>query len=290
MSTEQPWTIGRLLEWTTQFLAKKGIESPRLEAQLLLAHSLGCKRIDLYARFEDVVAEEGRQKFKELIQKRLEGCPVAYLVGTKDFFALELEVNPSVLIPRPDSECLVDDCLRLARDLAEPHVLDVGTGSGNLAVAVAWKNKKARVTAVDISPEALAVASRNAARHGVADRVRFLEGDLFGPLTPEERFDLVVSNPPYIPRADIAGLDREVREFEPLLALDGGPDGFTIFDRLLAGAGAHLEPGGYLLIEIGSPQEQEARQRFQGQPGFELAATIRDGGGQPRVLRARQRV
>jgi release factor glutamine methyltransferase len=189
MSTEQPWTIGRLLEWTTAYLAKKGMESPRLETQLLLAHALGCKRIALYARFEDIVAEADRQKFKELIQKRLEGCPVAYLVGIKDFFSLELEVNPSVLIPRPDSECLVDDCLRLARELAEPVLLDVGTGSGNLAVAVAWKNKKARVTAVDISPEALAVASRNAARHGVSDRVRFLEGDLFSSLMPEERFD-----------------------------------------------------------------------------------------------------
>jgi release factor glutamine methyltransferase len=140
---------------------------------------------------------------------------------------------------------------------------------------------------VDLSPEALAVASRNAARHGVADRVRFLEGDLFGPLTPEEHFDFILSNPPYIPRADIAGLDQEVREYEPILALDGGPDGFGVFDRLLAGAGAHLKPGGYLLIEIGSPQEQEARRRFQARPGFELAPTVRDGGGRPRVLRGR---
>ncbi len=206
MSAEEPRTIGRLLEESTDFLSKKGIESPRLETQVLLAHALGCKRIELYARFEELAPDEGRQQFRELIRKRLKGCPVAYLVGRKDFFSLEMEVNPSVLIPRPDTECLVDECLRLLRDRTGPRVLDLGTGSGCLAVAVAWKHKTAQVTAIDISPEALAVASRNAVKHGVSDRVRFLEGDLYSPLPAEERFDIILSNPPYIRHADLARL------------------------------------------------------------------------------------
>jgi release factor glutamine methyltransferase len=286
MSTDQPWTIGRLLEWTTRYLADKGIESPRLETQILLAHAMGCKRIQLYARFDELVEEPHRQKFRELIGRRLKGCPVAYLVGTKEFFSLELEVTPAVLIPRPDSECLVDACLRLAKDQAAPCVLDVGTGSGCLAVAIAWHNKKAQVTAIDISAEALAVAARNAARHGVAPRVQFLEGDLFGPLPGDAQFDLIVSNPPYVPHGDIPELEQTVRDFEPHLALDGGPDGFDVFGRLVAGAGSFLREGGWLLIEIGAAQEQEARRRVESQSGFELAPTLRDGAGQPRALRA----
>ncbi len=288
MSTEQPWTIGRLLEWTTQYLSQKGIESPRLDTQVLLAHALGCKKIDLYARFEEVAPEEGRKQFRELIRKRLDGCPVAYLVGHKDFFSLEFEVNPAVLIPRCDTECLVDECLRLLRDRVGSRVLDVGTGSGCVAVAVAWKHKTTQVTAIDINPEALAVASRNAVKHGVSDRVRFLEGDLYGPLLVEERFDVIASNPPYVLHADIAGLAPSVRDYEPHLALDGGADGFAVFDRLLSGAADHLLPEGSLLVEIGYDQETEARRRIEACPGFALDPTIRDGGAQPRVLRARR--
>jgi release factor glutamine methyltransferase len=288
MRAEQPWTVGRLLEWTTRYLAQKKLESARLETEVLLAHAFGCKRIDLYgSRFEEEASEQKRQRFRELIQQRLEGCPVAYLVGTKDFFALEFEVNRSVLIPRSDSESLVDECLRLIGDRAEARVLDVGTGSGNLAVAIASNNEIVQVTAVDLSPDALAVAGRNAAHHEVADRIQFLEGNVFGPLEPEDRFDFIVSNPPYIPHGDIAGLDATVREYEPHLALDGGQNGFAIFDLLLSEAGSHLHPGGYLLIEIGSAQEAAARLRFSAQPGFELASTIRDREGRPRVLRAR---
>src|SRR5579875_1165652 len=171
VSTEQPWTIGRLLDWTTQFFRQKGFESPRLDAEVLLAHALGCKRIDLYIRHTEEATEQSRQRFRELVRQRIEGCPVAYLVGRKEFFSLEFEVHRAVLIPRPDSECLVDECLRLAKELAEPAILDMGTGSGCLAVAVAKHHPTAQLTAVDISAEALAVASRNAAKHGVAERI-----------------------------------------------------------------------------------------------------------------------
>jgi release factor glutamine methyltransferase len=290
MTTAQPtWTIGGLLDWTARYLAQKGSEFPRLDTEVLLAHALGWRRIDLYTRYDEPAPEEARARFRELIRQRVEGCPVAYLVGRKEFFALPFEVSPAVLIPRPESEFVVMECLRLAQGLVEPRILDLGTGSGNLAVAVAHRHPQARVTAVDLSPEALAVARRNADRHGVADRIRFLVGDLFEPLAVGERFDFVLSNPPYIAREDVERLPPGVRDYEPHLALNGGPGGYAVFDRLVAQAGRFLEPGGYLIVEIGAPQEGPTRQRIADQGGYELGETIHDYSGHPRVLRARWR-
>jgi len=285
---EEAWTVARLLDWTTRYLSGKEFETPRLDAEVLLAHALGRKRIELYTRHDEEPPEEVRARFKELVQQRVKGCPVAYLVGRKEFFPLEFEVGPDVLIPRPDTECVADECLRLAKGMAAPAVLDVGTGSGCLAVAVAKYHKAARVTAVDASAAALAVAARNADRHGVADRVHFLEGDLYTPLAAGERFDFILSNPPYIPHADIPSLPVGVRDFEPRLALDGGADGYAVFDHLIAGAPERLNPGGHLLVEIGSPQEVEARRRIAALGELELGPTIIDGAGHPRVLRARR--
>jgi release factor glutamine methyltransferase len=287
--TDKPWTIGRLLDWTAKFLAQKGSEFPRLDTEVLLSHALGCKRIELYTRYDEVATEVARARFKELIRKRLEGCPVAYLVGRKEFFSLEFEVGPAVLIPRPDTETLVVECLRLARELPEPTVIDIGTGSGAIPIAVAKRHKGAKVTATDISADALAVARRNAAKHGVAERIRFLHGDLFEPVPPGERFDFILSNPPYIAREDIASLPVGVRDYEPHVALDGGPDGYAVFDRLVRETTRYLKPGGYLIVEIGSPQEGPARQRIDAYSGYELGPTIKDGSGHPRVLRARWR-
>jgi release factor glutamine methyltransferase len=287
MTKDTSWTIGRLLDWTARFLAEKGSESPRLDTEVLLAHVLNCRRIELYTRYEETATEEARQRFRDLIRRRIEGCPVAYLVARKEFFALPLEVGPAVLIPRPESEFVVMECLRLAKSMSQPRVVDIGTGSGNIAVAVAQQHKAAQVTAIDLSPEALAVARRNAERHGVADRVRFREGDLFSPIPAGERFDFVLSNPPYIAREDIGGLPGGVRDYEPHLALDGGPGGYAIFDRLVAAARDYLQPGGYLIVEIGAPQEDHARQRLASLPGYQLADTIHDYSGHPRVLQAR---
>ena len=289
MTTEQPWTVKRLLDWTKPYLARMGAEFPQLDAELLLAHALGWKRIELYTRYEEEPSEAERAKFRELVQQRVKGCPVAYLIGRKEFYSLEFEVNRDVLIPRPDTECVVDECLRLAREVAEPRILDIGTGSGCLAVTVAKYGKTAQVTAVDVSAAALAVASRNAAKHGVAERIRFLEGDLFAPLPAGECFDFILSNPPYIPHADLASLAPGVRDYEPHAALDGGPDGFAVFDRLIAGASDRLKTGGCLIVEIGSPQEAEARRRIESAGVYELAPTILDGSRHPRVLRARLR-
>ena len=287
---EQTWTLGALLDWTAKHLAQKGLEFPRLDAEVLLGHAVGCKRIDLYGtRFADVATPEQRQKYRELIQKRLEGCPVAYLVGSKEFFGLGFIVNPAVLIPRPDTEHVVMECVALAKLLAAPRVVDIGTGSGNLAVTLARELSKSQVTAIDRSAAALAVAQQNAVKHGVADRIRFLEGDLFGPLPSEERFDFVVSNPPYIPHDEIAKLPVGVRHYEPHAALDGGPDGFAVFQRLIEAVRARLVPGGWLIVEIGAPQEEPARQRLQALAEYELAPTVRDYSGHPRVLKARRK-
>jgi release factor glutamine methyltransferase len=290
VTEQKTWTVGELLNWTATYLAQKGVEFPRLDAEVLLAHALECKRIDLYGfRFNDVAEGPARQRYKDLIRRRLEGCPVAYLVGRKEFFGLEFEVTPAVLIPRPDSETVVTECLALAKKVPQPRVVDIGTGSGNLAVAIAQQHAGAQVTAIDVSAEALEVARRNAARHGAAERMRFLAGDLFGLLSPDERFDFVLSNPPYIPHEDLDKLPVGVRDYEPRLALDGGPGGFAAFEKLVDRARGRLEAGGHLIVEIGAPQEMEARRRIAAFPEYELAGTIRDHSGHPRVLRARLR-
>ena len=287
---DQPnWTIGSLLDWTAAFLLKKGAESPRLDAEVLLAHALGCRRIELYTRHTDPATEEARERYRDLIRRRTEGCPVAYLVGQKEFFSLTFEVDSSVLIPRPDSEHVVLECLRLARGMTAPTLLDLGVGSGNLSVALAFHQKAAKVVAIDVSPTALAVARRNASRHVVDQRIDFREGDLFGPIRAGEQFDFVISNPPYIPTADVPGLETGVSKFEPKQALDGGTDGFAVFDRILTGALAVLKPGGSLIVEIGSPQHEDARRKFAAIPDYELFETIYDGSRHPRVLRARKR-
>ena len=283
------WTIGGLLDWTASYLVKKGSEFPRLDAEVLLAHALECRRIDLYTRYEEMAPEEGRSRFRELVRQRVAGCPVAYLVGRKEFFSLQFEVNRAVLIPRPESEFVVLECLRLARDLAAPRVLDIGTGSGNIAVTVANQNPTAQVTAIDIGSEALAVAARNAAKHGVADRIRFLTGDLFDSLPTNEAFEFVLSNPPYIAHEDLPNLPPGVRDYEPLVALDGGSGGYVVFDRLVAQAKEHLVPGGHLIIEIGAPQHDTAREKIAAHAEYELADTIYDGSRHPRVLCAKRK-
>ncbi len=287
MSTDTPWTINRLLDWTTRFLAGKGVEDARLETQLLLANALGCSRTELFMRYEEEPAEEQRTRFRELVQQRARGCPVAHLLRHKEFFSLDFEVSPDVLIPRQDTEWLVTECLTLAKPMTAPNILDVGTGSGCVAIAVASQHKTARLTAIDLSESALAVARRNAEKHKVTDRVRCLPGDLFAPLDSEERFDFILSNPPYISRGQLASLAPEVRDHEPRLALDGGEDGFLVIDRLIAGAATYLQPTGFLILEIGFDQEQAVRQRLE-QAGYEVGKTIHDTAGHPRILRGRR--
>ena len=286
MSTDAPWTIGRLLDWTTQFLHNKGVESARLDAQLLLAHALGCTRMALYTRYTEEPSEAERVRYRELVQQRVKGSPVAYLLGRKEFFLLEFEVGPQVLVPRPDTETLVTEALMLLKPLIAPRVFDVGTGSGCIALSIAHEHKSAIVTAGDISREALEVARRNAAKHQLTERVRFVEGDLFAAVAGE-KFDLIVSNPPYIRTGDLAELAPEVRQ-EPRLALDGGPTGLAVIDRLVYEAAGYLEPGGHLMLEIGHDQDAEVRQRLA-LHDWEFVKTVQDRSGHARVVVARCR-
>lgn len=277
------WPISRLLSWTEQYLRQKGIESPRLDAQILLAHVLNVPKIQLQVRFEELVSEEHRAAFKALIKRRVEGCPVAYLVGYREFFLLRFEVTPAVLIPQPDTETLISEALTVLKGQAQPRVLDLGTGSGCIAVTIAHQHHSAEVTATDISAQALEIAQRNADRHA-PDRIRFAEGDLFAAVTAGERFDLILSNPPYIAEGEFPDLPVEVREHEPRLALDGGPDGLAVVRELVHQAPAWLNPSGRLMIEIGYRQEEAVRGLFEA-AGFANVATLRDRGGHPRVIR-----
>ena len=282
------WTIQALLKWTAEFLRGKGIESARLESEGLLAHVLKCARIELIARSLEQPAEADRTAFRELIKRRVDGWPVAYLVGEKEFYLLKYEVSPAVLIPRPETETLVLEALRLLKPQREPAVLDLGTGSGCIAVSIAHQKKDAQVTAVDISPDALDVARRNVVRHGVAKRVAFLQGDLFGPLPAGSEFHLIVSNPPYVTPGELAALAPDVRDHEPRLALDGGPDGLAFYRRIAGGLGTFLKPGGSLVVEIGATQEAAVRGLFEQQPELEVGPTLKDGAGLPRVVNVRK--
>lgn len=283
------WTIRALLAWTTDFLKSKGVEAAKREAELLLAHVLQCKRVDLFVRFDEQPTEAERTKYRELIQRRVTGWPVAYLIGSTDFYLLTFEVDPSVLVPRSDTETLVLEALNRLKPLTAPAVLDLGTGSGCISVSLAHQKKDSRVTAVDISPDALAVAERNATKHGVADRMTFLQGDLFAPLPPDVTFDMVVSNPPYIAQSEFADLSPEVRDHEPRAALDGGPDGLAFYRRIATGVGPFLKSGGSLLLEIGWEQEAAVRGLLAERPELELGPTLKDMGKNPRVVTAKKR-
>jgi release factor glutamine methyltransferase len=283
---EQPWTIGRLLTWTTDFLKRKGAESPRLDAEVLLAHVLDYQRVQLYTHYEDEVGPTARARFRDLVRRRAEGAPVAYLVGRKEFFSLPLAVSPVVLIPRPDTETVVVEFLSLLNNHDAPRAVDVGTGSGAIALACAQRHPTARFIALDLSAEALEIARANAETLALTDRVEFRQGDLLEPVAAEEPYDVILSNPPYIPSGEIAALEPGVRDYEPHLALDGGSDGLRVVARLIDQSIPLLKPGGHLILEIGSDQEEPVRSLIAAHPEFKLAPTVRDAANHPRVIRA----
>ena len=242
-------------------LQQKNIELPRLEAEVLLAHVLNCSRAALYAHAGRELPPESAHKFSSLVEKRAGGMPTAYLIGKKEFMGLEFKVNPAVLIPRPDTELLVETAVHLLRhaDTDQPLMVDVGTGSGAIAVSTACFVSRLKVQATDISPEALAAAKENAAFHGVSGRVQFLEGNLLEPVlnsAAPRTVDLIAANLPYVPSGDICGLAAEVR-CEPILALDGGGDGLDLYRLLSPQAEKLLKPGGHLLMEIGPGQGEK---------------------------------
>jgi release factor glutamine methyltransferase len=277
----QTWTTLAVLDWTTQRFTEAGIAGARLEAQLLLAHVLGCTRMQLYTGFDKPLGEAELASYRGLIKRRLAGESVSYLVGETEFWGLPFHVDASVLVPRPDTETVIETARKARPDRgAACRILDLCTGSGAIAVSLAKEYAAAEVVATEISPPAAAVARKNAARNGVSARVDVREGDLFAPVTGE-RFDLITANPPYIASAVIATLSAEVRR-EPVIALDGGGDGLVFYDRICGEAAAYLNDGGVLLVEHGYDQADTVYARFAA-AGFTAIALVHDLGKNPRV-------
>jgi release factor glutamine methyltransferase len=292
-SMSETWTIGRLLEWTADYLADREADSPRLDAEILLAEARGCKRIDLYAAFAEEADEKVRLAFRELVRRRAEGTPVAYLVGYREFYSLRFRVTPDVLIPRPETELLVVRLLELAGDrpAGKPiTIADVGTGSGVIAVCAAKHLPSARVTAVDISGPALGVAKSNAGDHKVSDRVEFFESDLLDAVDADRRFDFILSNPPYVTSDEMQTLAPTVKDHEPQVALVAGTAGTDVIERLVPQAAERLNPGGHLLFEISPMLEQAAQELIDGEGRLERGSIIKDLAGHARVVQARRKM
>ena len=280
------WTVLDLLRWTTAHFASRGIESARLDTECLLAFALGVDRMQLYLDFDKPVTESERAAFRELVRRRgSERVPVAHLVGRKEFWSLSLRVSADVLVPRPETETLVAAALEQLSDRdGEASVLDVGTGSGAVALAIASERTKARITATDVSDAALEIARTNAEELGMADRIRLLSGALFEPVAGE-RFDLVVSNPPYVPESQRPELAPELAH-EPPEALFAGPDGLELLRALITGLGGVLAPGGAVALEHG-PEQAFRLEAWCGEAGLLDVTHHRDLGGRPRVVTAR---
>ena len=289
----EAWTILKLLKWTTAYFTSHHIEQPRAAAEILLAHALGVGRVDLYIQYDRPVESRELVVFKKLIQRRLQREPVAYIVGGKGFWSLDLKVTPDVLIPRPETELLVETALSIIppKTSSKPlKVLDLGTGSGAVVLALARERKGHRFYAVDHSPKALAVAQENAQRYGLEAAVTFLLGDWFYGMADCRRyFDLIVSNPPYISRPDLERLPLEVLQHEPREALDGGPDGLDAIRLIIESAAAHMSPGAWLLFEIGYDQWASVERLMAATTSYADVTVIKDHSGLDRVVRARSR-
>lgn len=254
---ERPARAGDVLLKAAEYLKTKGRESPRLGAEVLLAETLGCDRLGVYLRFEQVLSPAELDRYRDLIRRRGQGEPVAYLIGKKEFHSLRFVVTPAVLIPRPETETLVEvavDSIR-KRNLAAPRILDLGTGPGNILISVAKELGEGIYVAVERSKEALEVARRNVETLLPGTRVALYEGDWFAGLPPgEEPFDAILANPPYIPSAELDRLPPEISVYEPRIALDGGPDGLDAYRVIARDSGRHLRRGGFIAVEIGAAQ------------------------------------
>ncbi len=290
---DRSWTVLELLRWTTDYFQRQGIETPRLDAELLLAHALETVRLRLYVDFEKPVLPAERDRYRELVRQRAAlRVPVSILLGEREFWSLSFKVTKDVLTPRPDTETLVEAALSKLKGPgpagSEPdrkwRILDLGTGSGAIALSLASERPEADITATDLSQAALQIAAENADRLPHGEKIRFLYGDLFGPVA-NERFDLVVSNPPYVARRDAQSLPPELAH-EPEMALFAGEDGLDVIRRLVAGAGSHLSVGGWLLIEL-SPEQAGTVEPMLAGAGFVDLERRFDLARRPRVVGGR---
>lgn len=280
------WTIGRILKWTERFFQEKGIESPRIDAEVLLGHVLKKERIYLYVHFEEPLQPEELASYREAIKQRIQRVPVAYIIGKREFMGLPFKVTEDTLVPRPDTEILVQAAVeRLKKREGDVHFADIGTGTGAICLSVLKYVPDATADTVDISAGARMVAEENAASLELTDRVTFYTGDLLAPLAEKKAFyDAILSNPPYIPDADIASLAPEVRCKEPRTALAGGPDGLAFYRRLIADSPALLADDGFLAVEVGIHQAKAVAQMATDSGNFARTEILKDYGGVERVV------
>lgn len=285
------WTVLKTLQWTSDYFKRNDLESPRIDAEMLLARTLDCRRIDLYLRYDQPLNPHELARFKELIKRRLNHEPVAYIVGTKEFWSLPFAVSQSVLIPRPDTECLVEIALKhLPEPTApQPRVLELGIGSGAVIISLAHERPDCRFWASDRSCPALELACDNARKNDVGHLIRFWAGDWLAPVAPNAYFDMILSNPPYIPSRAIEQLAPEIRCFEPVAALDGGPDGLREIGLIIAEAHYRLKPGGFLLLEIGFDQRPGIEALVKDRTDYCAPQFHKDYGGHDRVVLLRKR-
>jgi release factor glutamine methyltransferase len=288
---EQVRTVAETLNKSSAYLERKGLENPRLDAEVMLGHVLGLKRIELYLDHDRPMQDHELMTFRSLVKRRLAGCPVQYLTGETEFFSLSFQISSDALIPRPETEILVEAVLKHLKSRAQPlKVADVGTGCGIIAINLAVHLPQAQLWATDCSQEALALARRNAERHGVTDRISFHQGDLYNPLRGlEGAFAAVVCNPPYVSSDQLEHLPREIRFHEPLVALDGGPDGLDVIRRIVLEAPSFLAAGGILALEVGAGQAPSVEQLIVSTKAFRETWVVEDYARIERVVLAERK-
>lgn len=281
---EEIWTIGKLLKWTEEYFTKAGIDTPRLDGEVLLCHVLKKERIHLYVHFDQPLTKEELAQYKMCIKERVQHKPVAHIVGHKEFMGLDFKVNEATLIPRPDTEILVEAVISRLKTGQEGlgTIADIGTGSGAICLSLLNYLPDLKAVTVDISPEAIEVAKENAELLDLSDRVEFCHGDMLEPIR-DRKFTAIVSNPPYIPEDDIDGLEPDVRDFEPISALVAGPDGLDFYRRLVAEAGNMIDDDGFLALEIGINQA-EALKALGQEHGWGRCEIVKDLAGIDRVV------
>lgn len=287
----QSWTILSLVLWSADYLASKGVESGRLDAEWLLASALGTERLQLYLKYDRPVGPEEREVFKQQLRRRACREPLQYILGRAAFRELELVADPRALIPRPETEVLVEEVLAWAKDRKSGlgTVMDIGTGTGAVSVSLAVEGVCEQIVATDISEGALEVARLNAQRHGVEALLDFRRGSLFEIVDAGEAFDVIVSNPPYVATGERAGLQPEIRDWEPSEALFAGDEGLDVIQPLIAEAPEHLTDGGLLALEVGLGQAERVTRQIDDSGRFEPARVRRDLGGLPRVIMAERK-
>jgi release factor glutamine methyltransferase len=277
-------SIAQLILDAASVLRKSGVPESRLDAGALLAHVLQCDRTFIISHADDLISESLIDEFQGLVNRRSQGEPLQYITGHQEFFGLDFEVSDAVLIPRPETELLVETAIELLRNIDGPALIcDVGTGSGCVAISLLHQVELARAMAIDVSEQALEVAKKNARKHNIIDRMSFVLSDCLEAIVSGSLFDLVVSNPPYVAEAAMAGLQREVREFEPRISLTPGGDGLSLIKRLIATTPQVLKPGGYLLLEIGFDQQERVKQMIDPKT-WRLLDVHKDLQGIPRTV------